>query len=191
MTELRRIISLIILISLSFTNYSKAQNENINILFQKFLKVYNSGDIVNSNEILLSIVNSKTAIPDWYKSIIYNNLCAINTMMGQYDNALEYNEKAETLMKGKQRESGDFADMFINRASIYTIQKSYSPAIDYYEKAIRIYNKLNERDNKNLFQSISAAYLNLGIVYYELNNYKTASDYFNKSVEFKCKHKLT
>jgi CHAT domain-containing protein len=188
---LKKFILLIILFSLAFTNNSKAQNEDINTLFQNFLKVYYSGDLVNSNNILLSIINSKKPVPEWYKGTIYSNLCAINTMMGRYDIALEYNKKADILMTGKQRESGNFADIYINRASIYSIQKSYGAAIDYFEKAIRIYNNLNERDNKKILQSLSAAYLNIGIAYYAIKNFKASSEYYNKSAELKLKYNLT
>ncbi len=187
---MKRIILIIILFSLIFENYLKSQNEEINILFQKFLNVYSSGDLINSNDILLSIVNSKTFVPESYKALIYNNLCGINTMMGQYEKALEYSNKAEILIIGNEPESSDLAEIYINRAFIYTIQKSYGLAIEYLEKAIRIINNVDIRDNKKLLQNLSAAYLNIGIAYYELKIYKTSSDYFNKSADIKLKHRL-
>jgi CHAT domain-containing protein/Tfp pilus assembly protein PilF len=163
----------------------------IDSLFQKFLKTFNSGDLVNSNDILISIIKSTKPIPDWYKGSIYSNLCAVNTMMGRFDIALKYNEKADNLMTGTQRISSNFADIYNNRASIYTIQKSYGSAIAYYEKAIRIYKNLTEKNNKTLFQNLSAAYLNIGIAYYELGKFDTASNYFKKSAELKLKYNLT
>lgn len=91
---MKKIIIIIVLFFLAFDYYSKAQNDEINTLFQKFLNSYNSGDLINSNDILLTIVNSKTDLPSQYKGLMYNNLSAVNTLMGRYEDALQYSKKS-------------------------------------------------------------------------------------------------
>ncbi len=185
-------ITLCILLTLQAIAFcSKAQNENSEVLFQKFLKNYNSGDLVSAEDILLKILNQVPPVPDWYKSALYNNLCAINNMMGQYGKALDYSIKAETVMPKEQRNTQTYADIYINRAFIYNIQRSYIQSIEYLEKGIRIYKNIGLTNNKNLYQSLSSAYLNIGIAYYETGNLKKAAEYFNKSSELKIKYNLT
>lgn len=188
---MKRLILIFFIFCFVFITKSEAQKEDINALFENFLKVYGSGDFVGSKNILLSILNSKTPVSDLYKSSIFNDLSVINKIMGRYDEALEDNKKADNLLIGKQRESTELADIYINRAGIYTIQKSYIPSIEYLEKAIRIYNNLADISDKKLLQNLSVAYLNIGIAYYEIKNFKTAADYFNKSAWLKTKHNLT
>lgn len=99
-------------------------------------------------------------------------------------------KKAEDFMAKEQSESSSFAEIYINRAYINTVKKAYGPAIEYLEKAIRIFDNSNETDKQKFSQNISAAYLNIGIAYYEIGNFKAASDYLNKSLYLKHKFKL-
>ncbi len=182
---------IIIFFSFALVDSIKAQNEDINILFKKFIDSYSTGDLVKAEDILQSILKSKIPVTEKYKGAIYNNLCAINTMMGRYQIAIDYNNKAENLMKGINQESQEYGDICINKASIYNIEKSYDLAIEYLEKGIRIYKKLNYSNNKQLLQNLSAAYLNLGIAFYEIKNLESASEYFDRSVELKQNYELT
>ena len=184
---MKKIIAIVVLFFLAFDNYSGAQSEEVNKLFQEFLKTYTSGDLIHSNEILLSIVYSKPDLPSEYRGLMYNNLSAVNTMMGRYEDALEYSKKAEATMLKEQQESTVFAEIYINRAYINTVQKAYGSAIEYLEKAIRIFDNLNETDKQKFSQNISAAYLNIGIAYYEIGNFKAASNFLTKSSSLKVK----
>ena len=130
---------------------SKAQQDAMSISFQEFLEAYNSGDLITSNNILHKIIDSKLYTNEFYKGLMYNNLCGINTLLGRYDSALVFSQKAEKILILIPNKTRDIADIYINRASIYSIQKSYSAAIDYIEKAIRIYNdKTIDKDKKVL-----------------------------------------
>jgi CHAT domain-containing protein len=111
-------------------------------------------------------------------------------LMGRYEIAASYDDSARLLINDDQKYPIELATIFLNKAFIYNIKKSYDLAIEYLEKSIRIYKNSNILSNNSL-QNLSAAYLNIGIVYYELKNYTSADEYFIKSANLKTRHNLT
>ena len=187
---MKKIIYLFIVFSLAFTDNLKAQKEIVNGLFQTFLNYYNAGDLIKSENTLLLILDSKVSFPDEYKVAIYNNLGATYILLGRYKDALDSYGKAETLTLKNQLISHSIADIYINKAIIYGLQKSYSSAFEYFEKGIRTYIKIDSNDKK-VFSSLSSAYLNIGLNYLELRNFKLALDYFRKSEDLKLKYRFS
>ncbi len=120
----------------------------------------------------------------------YNNLGATNTLLGKYQEALRYYNLAESQISETTPDLRSLADIYINKGLIYTSQKSYSEAIEFLEKGIRLYLDFKHPD-KNLFQRLSTAYLNIGIAYYETEHYQTALHYFNKCAALKIKYMLS
>ena len=172
-----------------FNDYSEAQNEDNALLFQRFMEQYNAGDLVTSEATLHLILKSKVPINDKQLSAIFSNLGAINILLAKYDKALEFSDKAEVLIGDKQLISNTLADIYINRARIYTLQKSFNSAIEYLEKGIRLYTKLKDTD-KDILLNLSSAYLNLGIAYYSIKDFMTAQKYMDISVKYKIKYNL-
>ncbi len=187
---MKKTILILIIISFASTYISEAQNEKVNDLFQKFLNSYKTGDLDSSEIFLLLILDSKVTFPDAYIVAIYNNLGTINTLMGRYSNALNYYNKGESLIERKNQISQDLADIYVNKAIIFGIQKSYTLATEYFEKGIRAYLKLSS-DKEKVFSSLSSAYLNNGIIYLELKNFNLALDYFEKSTDLKLRYRLS
>jgi CHAT domain-containing protein len=187
---MRRVILTIIIVT-SFSFHSEAQTGDIKTLFDKFSGLFYSGDLVKAEGILQSILDSKMQMPEGYLNAIYNNLSAINVRMGRYDKALDYCIKAESNTSEGNKELAAFADICNNRAMIYNARKSFDQAIQYLDKSIRIYNKLVVNNDRDLLQNLSSAYLNIGIAYYELKKYKTATEYLEKSARLKSDNKLS
>ena len=185
----KHLLLLVLFFSIILINSIKGQNEDLNNLSQDFVKLYTKGDLVRAEDKLLQILKSKRTAPDDFIIATYNNLGATNTLLGKYSEALDYYNQAESLSINKSS-SISLADLYINEAIIYGFQKSYQSAIDYFEKGIRTYLKINNKEKK-IFQNISSGYLDIGVVYYEIKNYKTASDYLNKSAELKLKYNLS
>lgn len=184
------IFLLLILFPIFFTtSYVKAQNEDFDNLYQEFLRFYNSGDLVNAEKCLLVVLKSPETITDEYKVFFYNNLGATCTLLGKYKNALDYYNKAEILISNKQLTSRSLADIYINKAIIYGIQKSYSSATEYFEKGIRIFLSITNSEEK-VHSSLASAYLDLGIVFLETKNYESALKNSQKSADLKLKYKL-
>jgi CHAT domain-containing protein len=188
---LKRIIfTLVISFLIVFVYHSDAQNDSINGLFKKFSKFHSKGDLLNAEKCLLKILEFKNTTSEGNIVAVYNNLGVTSTNLGKYEDALDYFNQAERLITNKQLVSQDLADIYINKAYIYNIQKSYRSAIEYFERGIRIYMSLKSNE-KQFFRSLSSAYLNFGITYYDIKNYNTALINFNKSANLKSKYNLT
>jgi CHAT domain-containing protein/tetratricopeptide (TPR) repeat protein len=187
---LKKFISLLfILFFTAFENYSRAQVEDINNIVQRFLKFYNSGDIINAEKCLLRALDSDFKIPYRYEVYIYTNLGVSNTLLGRYSRAMNYYNLAEKSIYTKTDSAFYLSIIYVNKAIIYGYQKSYLNAIEYFEKGIRNYLGIKNPDNRIRF-NISAAYLNIGIIFYETGEYKIALKYLEKSKEIKSKYKL-
>jgi tetratricopeptide (TPR) repeat protein len=187
---LNRIISLFILLfSPAFIDSSRAQVDDINIIVQNFSKFYNSEDIINAEKCLLKTLSSDYKIPYRYEVYIYNNLGVTSTKLGRYREALNYYTLAEKSIYTKTDSDFYLSEIYVNKAIIYGYQKSYSNAIEYFEKGIRNYIGISNPDNRIRYNT-SAAYLNFGIILFEIGEYNKALKYLEKSKELKTKYKL-
>jgi CHAT domain-containing protein/Tfp pilus assembly protein PilF len=184
-------ISLLIgvIFSTAFTFHSAAQSENIDSLFQRFAKLYNTGDLVNAEETLFLVLKSEVTLKEPQLVAVYNNLGGVNITLGKYDKAIEYYNKAESLISSDKQNLKDLAAIYNNKGCLYNIIKSFDLAIEYLEKSIRIYLNLIDQNEKDL-TSLSSAYLNIGIAFLETKDFSTALDYFNKSADIKSKNNL-
>jgi tetratricopeptide (TPR) repeat protein len=187
---LKRTILLLLLFSFAFTLNLKAQKEYIDALVDRFVELYASGDLINAETTLHLLLNSRDTLAEEYVVSCYNNLGVLNILLGKYNKALEYNIKAESLISNKEESLMNLADIYANRARIFTLLKSYSSAIEYFEKSLRIYNEFKNPE-KIVFQNMAITYMNLGIVYFENRNYNLASSYLKKSSELKIMHNLS
>ncbi|MBN1599323.1 MAG: CHAT domain-containing protein [Bacteroidales bacterium] len=176
--------------NISFLSLICAQEDDIYNLFRKFGEQYNKGNYIEAEKLMLKVIESE---PDNFPDIIvpaYNNMGLIKKSLGFYSEALRYYDKCEELMSRYEKvNTMAIAGIYINKSRIFTFQRSYPTAIDYLEKAIRLYNNI-EKPNKTLFQYLSTAYLNIGIVYNELGEYKSALENLDKSLRLKIKYKL-
>jgi len=188
---LKKIISLILILSLTgFSGFLIAQNRDVKILFQRSVTLYNSGDFINAENCLLILLNKKDYLSDKYLVAVYNNLGATNTQLGNYIKAQEYYNDAEAAISDMNPNLLDLADIYINKAIIYGYQKSYTLAIEYFEKGIRVYLDVKNPD-ENIYYRISTAYLNIGIIYFETEDYIIALNYLRKSYEIKQNYNLS
>ncbi len=185
-------ISFIILIHISFVlaNYVKAQNESTYDLFLKFAKLYNSGDLINAEKCMLSALGLKESIPGVYMVAIYNNLGATGTLLGKYKEALEYYSLAEDQITKKEQFDLSLASIYINKAIIYGYRRSFTQAIEFFEKGIRICLETDNPDEVAI-HILSTAYLNIGIIYYRISDYRSALEYLKRSAELKLRYNLS
>lgn len=167
-----------------------AQKEKLNEFYLNFTKYYKSGDFINAEKCLLNILESKDSLPNDYLVAIYNNLGVLSNRLGKYDEALRNYNYAEILSVKQKQYFESLADIYINKARIYGILKESDKAIEYLEQGIKIYRSINN-PNKSLLFSISTAYLNLGLTYFEKKDYTSALLYLEKSKDLKLKYNLS
>jgi CHAT domain-containing protein len=172
-----------------FSNYQLfGQKQNANDIYASFTKYYSSGDFINAERSLISILSKKDTLSQEYKTAIYNNLGALNIVFGRYDIALAYFNLAEKNVSDPN--SLLLAGIYTNKARIYGINKESDNAIDYLEQGIKIY--LKKKDLRNsVLDGLSKAYLNLGVTYIEKKNYNSALFYLFKSNEINLKYNIS
>ena len=170
-------------------NIIRAQKTDVYNLFPEFIKLHNSGDFIGAEKCMLTVLDPANSSPSGYLYAAYNNLGMVKKSLGLYAEALSYYDKAEKLFMNDKKPLNDLARIYCNKARIYTFQKSFSTAIDFLEKAIRIY-KTDENPTESSLQGMSTAYLNLGIVFYESGNYENALENMEESLRLKKKYNL-
>ena len=191
MTRLKKVISVLILLSgcLSFS-HATAQQDSIYNKFIKFIDLYNSGDFIGAEKCMLTVLESENKLSPDYIVPAYNNLGLIKKSLGLYTEALDYYNKAENLINHKKENYVVLAGIYNNKSRIYTFRRSYSTAIEFLGKAIRIFQNL-ENPDRSVLQSLSTAYLNIGIIHYELRDYNSALENLEKSARLKLNNDLS
>jgi CHAT domain-containing protein/Tfp pilus assembly protein PilF len=166
-----------------------AQTEDHYNLFIEFANLNKAGDFIGAEKCMLSVLNSEKELSPDYAVAAYNNLGLIKKNLGFYTEALNFYDKAETLLINGENISLTLAAIYINKSRIYTFRKSFPTAIEFLEKAIRVYKSVENPDSSLLFR-ISTACLNLGIVYYESGEYRAALNYLGEALKLKIKYNL-
>jgi CHAT domain-containing protein/Tfp pilus assembly protein PilF len=179
---------LIIIFSFQFfwlTAQSRSAYDNL----VKFGQLYSEGEFIKAEECLLNILNSKETLSKEYLRITYNNLGAVDCALGKYSDAINYYQKTEKIILDDKNSINYLADVYINIGQIYSFQRSYNEAIEYYEKGLRMYSSISSPDNR-ILHNISTGYLNLGIAYYSIDDFKKAMKYLQESSNLKIKYDL-
>lgn len=190
MSRLKKVFILFIFLSDCLSvSHLMAQQDDIDNLFVKLNDSYNSGDFITAERCMLTVLDSKIKLPGRYIAAAYNNLGIIKKNLGLYTEALDYFDKAENLTLNKKENIEDLASIYNNKSRIYTFRRSYPTAIEFLEKAIRIYQSL-ENPDKLILQNLSTAYLNLGIINYEMRDYNSALENLEKSARLKLNNNL-
>ncbi len=169
---------------------SMAETIDPDSLYLEFLDHYKAGELVDAEKKLLMILDSEKDLNEHQLIAANNNLGVVNQMLGKYDQALQYYNFAEQLVRGKEIYLNNLADIYTNKANIFFLRKSFDLAIGYYEKSIRLFSRLDQKD-KRILSSLASTYLNTGIVLLANRDLKKALEYFNRSLEIKEKNGFT
>lgn len=185
---MKRFVILVVVIIYSSRVPVNSQEGDYNIAFRNFLRSYNAGDLINAEKSLLLSLESCDSLPLNFRIPVLNNLGAVNYLLGRYNRSLDYYNMAELLINEDISQS--LGDIYINKAIIFSIKKQYANASEYFEKGIRIYDKLLTTDDNSVISSLSLAYLNYGRQLINGEDYKRALELFQKSERLIEKHNL-
>jgi CHAT domain-containing protein/Tfp pilus assembly protein PilF len=191
MTRMKKVILTFVFIADCLSiSLVMAQQDSIYNMYIKFNGLFYSGDFIGAEKCMLTVLDSKSEIPREYVVGAFNNLGLIKKSLGLYSEALDYYNRAENLASNEKEDLKDLAIIYTNKSRIYTFQRSFSTAIEYLEKAIRIFQSY-ENPDKSILQSLSGAYLSIGIVYSETRDYNSALENLYKSLNLKLNNNLT
>ena len=179
-------ITLIAIIFSLFSNsfQSGAQTRELYDYLVKFDQFFKKGELKDAEGCLLKILGSKDSVSAEYLVIAYNDLGVVDNFLGKFDIALQYYHLAENVVIKNKLSSTHLAYIYINTGHIYTLKRSFPEAINYYEKGLRIYLDIKNPD-KEIFHCISTGYLDLGLTYNLIGDYKQALEYLVKSSSLK------
>lgn len=156
-----------------------SNNENVTT-DNKIAQVYENTEDLDR---LLEYDNNEQTVSDPELSIdspiatTYNNKANVYFAKGDYDNALEYYERALPLIESKLGKSHtDTIITYNNIAKAYFAKGDYDKALEFYEKVLKF-----RKSSKYQFNT-TAIYNNLARTYYAKGNYDKALEYYNKLV---------
>lgn len=164
------------------------QEQEIDSLINEAFRNLNEGKFFESEKPLLRLVQLKDSAGESKLIFIYNSLGLVYNNLGKYDLALDYFDKAQSLIS--DTEPSKKAAVYTNKGTILTLLKQYDASINYLEKAIRIYDGMNSL-SKSEIQTLSAACLNYGIALFEAGKDIEALGYFERSEALKKNYKLS
>ena len=184
----------IVIICISSTLVSNIYPDSLSvdnkILFERFVELYSSGNLIKAEKALIQFLGSKELLTNEQLAAGYNNLGAVDLTLGNYSKALEYNLKAESFISTKDRNSILLADIYNNRGRIYNIKKSFDVSLEYLEKSIRIYTSLVVPD-KNVLNNLSSAYINISIALLETKRYYLALNFLEQNIKLNSENRLS
>lgn len=180
----------LLIILFSITNICIAQNDSVKLRFYEFADFYSKGDFYNAENCLKDLEKRKELLSKESLIALYNNLGVINNLVGRYNEALQYLNLAESSIVKDEEHLFELADIYINKARIYGINKESDSAIEYLEQAIKIYSKKRNLVSSNNFR-LSTSYLNLGLNYFRKGDNKNAIIYLEKSRDIKFQFNLS
>jgi len=160
----------------SLINISETDTGRINLVLKK-LEVLSTVNFDSANTLALETLYEVKKIKfyrgevDTRKKLVY-----IYSYKGNFEAASEQLKYLERFIKvGK--DSIDFAGVFASWGLLYGMQSKYDSSIIYYEKAIRIFEKLKNRDR------LRTSYSNIAIGYQQQSNFSMALIYQQKALQ--------
>jgi len=165
MAIFKKSISVLIFCSCCFsTDLAIEQQDTLYKIFVKFTELYSSGDFYGAEKCMLAVLDSGKELTADYLISALNNAGLVKKSLGMFSEALDYYNKAEEYTIKNSESILTLAWIYNNKSRIYTFQKSFPTAIGYLEKSVRIYQGIENPDN-SVFNNLSTAWLNLGIIY--------------------------
>ena len=123
-------------------------------------------------------LNGWSAVADGYRTlgICFNRLSQYDSAMVYYDKALEAVVRMRDFPQiyNESDIDNNLSSIYGSMGNLYNIQGKYHEAIEYYQKALSIFEKYDWKESQTI------AYNNIGEMYMSMNNYEQAEINFIK-----------
>lgn len=182
----RLLITLCFLIFTGGTSYSTPGKNKPDSLLALTRIYYEKSDFLSAEKTILQVYSILDSLPDRYKGEILSWLGTIYSNLGRYKDGLDYYNQAGSFIK----DTLSLGVNYVSKAALYSNQKLYAPAIEYYEKGLRTYMSIRNKD-KQLPGYLSNAYYNFGTLYNDAGDYRKALEYIQKGYEIKERYSLS
>ncbi|MEO8254084.1 MAG: ATP-binding protein [Flavobacterium sp.] len=179
-------------------NYWKDYSKTVNLVLENSKKVADTFSVAKAYSYLgdyyLQKSVSDSAFLYYYKAekmygSLNNELELAKTLLNKADLLFRIgdfiNSEKETfnilrIIKNEKKEAEIFYDAYNLLGLLYNAMREYENAILYHNKALKILNGMQIIGKS---QTMAISYLNLGLVYANLKNYRIAYNYFQKGIE--------
>ena len=158
--------------------------------FAEYTRLVKAGRLIEAANSLSALLTLNSQLTQEQKLAINNNLGILHKKLGQYDIALKYYDAAESIFLHNNFQDNSFlVSIYGNKANIFSRKGDLNKALEYTEMAIRSIQGSNKAELVKQ-QSTHLLYLNLGIVYFQLNDFNLALTSFRKSLYLKDQYNL-
>ncbi|MFM9950629.1 MAG: tetratricopeptide repeat protein [Saprospiraceae bacterium] len=113
------------------------------------------------------------------KTKTLNGIAVCYFHLGQYENALKYNIQ-DIELREKLNDPREIAISYLTSGNIYQKIKNYQMAESNYSTSLSGFKELQDTTN------IAKAYINLGALFYDQNDFDKAFDFFSKARDFEA-----
>jgi len=107
-----------------------------------------------------------------------NNLGIAYSHQGEYDSAIFFQSESIVLLE-RLGDSTQLAGMYSNLGVSYRNKNNYKTALKQYERALEI--QLNMRDQVDNREDIAYIYINIGSMYFTLEEFESSLEYFQNA----------
>ncbi|CAF4249068.1 unnamed protein product, partial [Rotaria sordida] len=101
-------------------------------------------------EMCLSIRQKALSENHPYLALTYSNIGDVHRLMGSYEKALAFHQKALNIQENVQCNPLECATTYINLGETYREMKDYSTALTYFEKGLEIREKKLPKNHPDL-----------------------------------------
>ncbi len=154
--------------------------------YQMALDVWmESVEILETREALATDSLTRQGLMD-QRALLLNNIGVVYKTMGQYDKAIEFYQQNLKI----QEATGNLLKMAWARANIanvyFAFEIDFEKALEYYRVSLELFMRYTDQEPGDLQgkRGLAQTYLNMGIVYKELNDYGQALENFRKALEY-------
>ena len=191
MTTIKFIFLLIFSFLTLFLRGQRTTNENVRSAFASYTALAKAGHLIEAAKNLSDLLNSNYPLTPTEKLAINNNLGILYKNLGQYDISLGFYDAAESIYgKGNFPDKNFLGNIYGNKVNIYLMQGDFHKALEYCRKALEFVNESGSADLAKQ-QSAASLYLNVGIIYFQLNSFENAITFFQKSIFIKQKYNFS
>ncbi|CAF1388564.1 unnamed protein product [Rotaria sordida] len=120
-----------------------------------------------------------------YQGITYSNIGDVHRLMGNYEKALAFQQKALNIQENLQFNPLECAMTYINLGETYREKSDYSTALTYFEKGLEIREKKLPKNHPDL----AVVFHNMAKLYLSTRQYNIAMKNIQQAVEI-AKEKL-
>src|ERR1700741_1898331 len=132
-----------------------------------------SNELLNYAQTALALSNKNNYRYGKVRSLI--SLSSGNIQISKYDAALQNLNEALKICPEKEENLKPLSDIYNNLGCIYTLKSNFTPALENYLKALKIY------ELKKFKSRAAGAYFNISTLYYQMDNFKMAAEYALKA----------